>query len=513
MLLTAMAAIACGGDDWDTPSATAPAATEVARATSALTSPAATAASATASPTPAAPRPETQPPTTQAPARQTPAAPAADPTPVATVMATPRPPTPTPAPPTPTPAPPTPTPGPTLRPLLDQTSAWTDREALLILKDAINIIRGDGWGSDKPLSEWGGVTTDSNGRVTEIDIAVWEYEELPWELGNLAYLEMLHIRIEGPEPDKIIGGIPPEWGNLTNLKVLRLSNLNWGPSEASKLPPELGSLTNLEELCISSVFTLEIPPELGNLANLEVLCLRGLTGEIPPELGNLTNLKVLRVFDSRYDDSLRSEIPRLSGEIPPELGNLANLQSLWLSSGDFSGEIPAELGNLTNLEVLYISGDLTGEIPPELGNLANLKELFLPGGLSGCVPFELRDQGTYYSDGYDSCIDPRVTAEQMPVLTALYDATGGDDWYDNTNWLSDADIREWYGVTTDDEGYITGLKLYENDLSGEIPAELGQLARLQSLYLYGNSLTGCIPANLEDQLTDTELGGLSYCGR
>ena len=80
--------------------------------------------------------------------------------------------------------------------------------------------------------------------------------------------------------------------------------------------------------------------------------------------------------------------------------------------------------------------------------------------------------------------------------------------------MSDADLGEWYGVTTDGEGYITGLKLYENDLSGEIPAELGQLARLQSLYLYGNSLlTGCIPASLEDQLTDTELGGLSYCGR
>ena len=313
--------------------------------------------------------------------------------------------------------------------MLEQTSARTDREALLILKDAINLLRGGGWGSDKPLSEWAGVTTDSNGRVTEIDIEVWDYEELPWELGNLAYLEMLHIRIVGPEPGKVIGEIPPEWGNLTNLKVLRLSNQNWGPSEASKLPPELGSLTNLEELCISSVFTLEIPPELGNLANLEVLCLRG----------------------------------------------------------------------------------LTGEIPPELGNLANLKELRLSGDLSGCVPFELRDQLTDYNYGF--CADPSIVAEQMSVLAALYDATGGDDWYDNTNWLSDAELGEWYGVSTDGEGYITGLKLYENDLSGEIPAELGQLARLQSLYLYGNSLTGCIPASLEDQLTDAELGSLSYCRR
>ena len=462
MLLTAMAALACGGDDGDTPSATAPAATEVARATSAPASPAAT---SPASPTSAAPRP-----TTQAPARQTPAAPAADPTPVATVMPTPR---------------PTPTPGPTLRPLLDQTSARTDREVLIALYPMLgrwDQSSLDGWRSDAPLGEWEGVTTDSNGRVTEIDIVAWDYEELPWELGNLAYLEVLRIEKAGQgQATYYVIGIPPDLGNLTNLRVLRLTSLNSpgrGKREALKLPPELGNLTNLEELVLSNISIIEkIPAELGNLANLQSLSLSG-----------------------------------VSGEIPAELGNLANLQSLSLS-GDFSGEIPAELGNLANLEVLRLSGDFSGEIPAELGNLANLKELGLPWGLSGCVPLELRGQVFFSFNEYPFCIDPRVVAEQMSVLTALYDATGGDNWYDNTNWLSDADLGEWYGVTTDDEGYITGLKLYENDLSGAIPAELGQLARLQSLYLYGNSLTGCIPASLEYQLTDTELGGLSYCGR
>ena len=329
---------------------------------------------------------------------------------------------------------------------------------LLILDDAVDT---DGWASDKPLGEWGGVTTDSNGRVTEIDIEVWDYEELPWELGNLAYLEVLRIE-KAASPwggaTYYVIGIPPELGNLTNLRVLRLTSVNSpgrGKREALKLPPELGNLTNLEELVLSNIISIL--------------------------------------------------------EIPVELGNLANLQSLYLD-GDFSGEIPPELGNLANLQSLVLSG-VSGEIPPELGNLANLQSLALYGDLSGCIPLELRGQVAI--GGYDYfCIDPRVVAEQMSVLAALYDATGGDDWYDNTNWLSDAPLGEWYGVTTDGEGYITGLKLYENDLSGAIPAELGQLARLQSLYLYGNSLlTGCIPASLEDQLTDAELGGLSYCGR
>ena len=361
---------------------------------------------------------------------------------------------------------------------MDKTSARTDREVLITLGQ---YSEPDiyGWGSDKPLGDWPGVTTDSNGRVTEIETSLSLTTEgnplLPRELGNLAYLEVLRI---------------------------------YSDSNARSIPAELGNLANLKVLYLSGVWS-EIPAELGNLANLQSLHLSGdLYGEIPAELGNLANLEVLELRD--YPILSRG----LSGEIPAELGNLANLEVLSLS-GDLSGEIPAELGNLANLQSLALdAGGLSGEIPAELGNLANLKALLLPDGLSGCVPFELRDQGTYYSDRYDSCIDPRVTAEQMPVLTALYDATGGDDWYDNTNWLSDAELGEWYGVTTDDEGYITGLKLYENDLSGEIPAELGQLARLQSLYLYGNSLlTGCIPASLEDQLTDTELGGLSYCGQ
>ena len=312
----------------------------------------------------------------------------------------------------------------------------------------------DGWRSDAPLGEWEGVTTDSNGRVTELAIPLGrdrQWIPIPWELGNLANLEVLRIYFDD---GGIKGGIPPEWGNLTNLKVLRITT-GRASSEPSTLPPLLRGFTNLEELCISGMSIWEIPAELGNLANLEVLCL-----------------------------------------------------------SDVTGEIPAELGNLANLEMLRLSGDLSGEIPAELGNLANLQSLVLYGGdLSGCIPLELRGSEILSSSDLDFCADPRVVAEQMPVLAALYDATGGDDWYDNTNWLSDADLGEWYGVTTDGEGYITGLKLYENDLSGEIPAELGQLARLQSLYLYGNSLTGCIPANLEDQLTDTELGGLSYCGR
>ena len=41
------------------------------------------------------------------------------------------------------------------------------------------------------------------------------------------------------------------------------------------------------------------------------------------------------------------------------------------------------------------------------------------------------------------------------ALVALYNATDGPNWTNNHNWLSEAPIGEWYGVTTDDDGRVT----------------------------------------------------------
>ena len=67
------------------------------------------------------------------------------------------------------------------------------------------------------------------------------------------------------------------------------------------------------------------------------------------------------------------------------------------------------------------------------------------------------------------------------ALIALYNATGGPNWSGDYNWLSDVPIGEWEGVTTDGNGRVIGLALLGNQLSGEIPPELGNLANLEDL--------------------------------
>ena len=88
------------------------------------------------------------------------------------------------------------------------------------------------------------------------------------------------------------------------------------------------------------------------------------------------------------------------------------------------------------------------------------------------------------------------TSSDRQALEALYRATNGPEWTDSTNWLTDAPLSEWFGVTTDASGRVTGLELADNGLSGPLLGALGELANLQTLSLWRNELTGPIPSSL-----------------
>ena len=423
---------------------------------------------------------------------------------------------------------------------VDAPESESDREVLVALYNATNGAQWENntnWLSDKPLYQWRGVAIDADGRVSSLYLGYNQLSgSIPPELGNLTHLKWLILF-----DNQLTGSIPPELGNLTHLKWLIL----FDNQLTGSIPPELGNLTHLEWLDLDdNQLSGSIPPELGNLTHLESLGLddNQLTGSIPPELGNLTHLKWLDLARNQLSGSIPPALGNLthlkwldlannlSGSIPPELGNLTHLESLSLVGNQLTGSIPPELGNLTHLESLDLDGNqLTGSIPPELGNLTHLEWLGLSvNQLSGSIPPALGNlthlQGLYLSDNQltgcipaglrdipfndlsslelDDCSVPESESDRE-VLVALYNATNGAQWEYNTNWLSDEPLGQWYGVDIDADGRVSSLALDDNQLSGIIPPELGNLTHLEWLGLYGNQLSGIIPPELGN-LTNLE---------
>ena len=100
---------------------------------------------------------------------------------------------------------------------------------------------------------------------------------------------------------------------------------------------------------------------------------------------------------------------------------------------------------------------------------------------------------------YDLSVDEnefdKILQQEREALIAFYEATGGDNWTDNTNWCSDKPLSEWYGVYMWD-GRVKNIILTDNNLTGQIPEQFGDLTGLEYLYLSSNKLEGNIPESL-----------------
>ena len=328
-------------------------------------------------------------------------------------------------------------------------------------------------------------------------------EELPPELGSLPNLDSITI---GGNNFLWADSYPPGMlADLVGLSALHASaggddwadGANWvsDPSVAAWSGVSVDGAGRVTGLDLSqNGLSGEIPPALGNLASLTRLDLSGnqLSGEMPAELGRLTALTELRLHSNRLEGNLPAELGLLTGltvlrvdnnlldgALPAGLGNLGSLEELHLHSNRLSGQIPAEFGGLAALTDLYLhDNQFGGELPPELSNLAALERVSLWGNQLS------------WAESYP----PGILADQV-ALVALYQSAGGEDWANNSNWLTGEPVGEWHGVTAVN-GRVTGLDLRENLLSGKLPPQLGSLADLETLVLWNNELGGEIPPTL-----------------
>ena len=338
-----------------------------------------------------------------------------------------------------------------------------DRTVLIALYHATggpNWTDRSGWLGDGPVSAWHGVSADAAGRVTRLDLERngLKGKILP-ELGGLsrlAELDLGHNALSGP--------LPVALSRLGGLRVLRADgtglcaplNATFQAWLAGIPDRRVAGCENRDREALAALYHATNGPEWRQRAGW-------LSAAPPGEWHGVT------VDESGWVRRLDLSDNGLRGALPASLGGLANLTSLDVRFNALSGPVPVALSRL-GLETLRVDG--TGLCAPQDAAF----QAWLDGVADGPV---------------DGC-------EDREALVALYHATNGPEWRRRAGWLSAAPPGEWHGVTTDENGRVTGLNLHHNRLAGPIPPELGGLASLRHLDLGANVLTGPIPSELAD---------------
>ena len=357
----------------------------------------------------------------------------------------------------------------------------SERNALIALYNATNganWTNNTNWNTTQPVSTWSGITVET---VNGGDHVTW--------------IELINNNLQGT--------IPSDIGNFPYLNVLYLYNNN---GISGEIPTEIGNLTNLIALAFSWNYNM--------------------TGSIPSTITNLTNLQYLYLNNNKF-----------SGTIP----NLTSLplSTFWIHNnnfdfGDFENEFTSYANNISDFTYYsqnefyknnYLEKNIgdNGSITSTVSGANNTYQWYkvntpnfsqdsndatlLSGETNATLNFtniQSTDFGYYYCVVTNSIIPnleiksenfklvQAVPQIEKDALMALYNATDGPNWNNNENWNTSLPVDSWYGVKTNN-GHVSGIYLYNNDLTGTLPADIVNLSQIEHVRLSNNNLYGAIP--------------------
>ena len=115
-----------------------------------------------------------------------------------------------------------------------------------------------------------------------------------------------------------------------------------------------------------------------------------------------------------------------------------------------------------------------------------------------CSPAEIYAQKADNPTSLPEPRDPASRQRERDALMEFYGALGGPDWIERDFWGSDRPVGQWHGVTTDADGFVVTLTIYDNNVTGPLSPAICKLQRLQTLHLSFNKLSGQLPDGLGD---------------
>ncbi|KAF3524762.1 hypothetical protein F2Q69_00051562 [Brassica cretica] len=310
-------------------------------------------------------------------------------------------------------------------------------------------------------------------------------ENIGWILPSLRYVNLANNGFQG--------NLPSSLRNMKKIQFLDIShNKLHGKLPKSFIEGKIGEgLRKLQGLSLL---------DISNNSEIHVST-NTLYGDIPPHV-NSTRQVVLLLQDNR-----------LSGAIPDTL--LLNVSILDLRNNKLSGNIP-EFINTQNICILLLrENNLTGIIPQQLCGLSNIHLLDLSNNiLNGSIPsclinisFGLRKEDTSQnydfnlgyipSDVFTSSTPEQDTSSTRYIGIYFKSLLVLDPF--SIDYLAGAETKIKFATKYRYDAYKGGspkfsvLDLSKNELSGEIPLEVGSLVELHALNLSHNKLSGSIP--------------------
>ncbi|KAK1570729.1 hypothetical protein Q3G72_006296 [Acer saccharum] len=391
-------------------------------------------------------------------------------------------------------------------------------------------------------------------RLVDLNLSKNSFEGyIPWSMGEMKSLNKLDLssnNFSGEFPKSFVSGcsslellklsnnnfhgeIFPEFMNMTQLQWIFLDNNQFG----GKIQDGLRKARFLSILDLSSnSFSGQIPDWIGNFSLLETLVLsnNSLEGGVPIHLSNLGRLSILDISENRLSGSMASSFNlsssvvklclqnnALNGSIPNAfLRTTDQLLILDLSDNKFSGSIPIQIDEDPKLGVLLLGGNhLEGHIPHELCQFMFLSILDLSRNrLNGTIPSCFTNILTWVEQRNATYgIPPELGWQMMgkDISVSSYNFTLA---FKQVYSLVESNQETEIGFVSKNRyesykgsilNYMLGIDLSSNELTGDIPTDIGNLQQIIAMNLSRNFLSGSIPESFSN-LTNIESLDLSH---
>ncbi|KAF8100969.1 hypothetical protein N665_0212s0013 [Sinapis alba] len=390
-------------------------------------------------------------------------------------------------------------------------------------------------------------------KLRELHLSNCELKNLPLYLPSSANLKLLEVldlsqnSLSSPIPNWIFdltslrklflqfaylqGSIPSGFKNLKLLETLDLSHSQL----RGEIPAALGDLPQLKYLDLSVTylqgqihsFLDAFSRNKGNSLVYLNLQSNSFNGTLPESLGALRSLQILELSSNSF-----------TGSLPASVGNMSSLKKLDLSYNSMNGTIPESLGKLEELVDLNLMANKWEGVllKSHFINLRSLKTFTLTGEPNRSVVFKVPSTWVPPFRLEQIIIENCQIGPSFPMWLQVQNKLNSVTL--RNNGIADKIPHSWFsGIASHVTDLIltnnrikgtlpqnlvfpnlytvdlssnnfegpfprwttnaTNIYLYQNNLSGPLPLNIGALMpRMGWLYLFDNSFTGEIPSSL-----------------